>query len=76
MTEWENEALKLRLFYPSDLVQGDKARVMQDGHLALFGISAAADPKVAETTRCLRPLLLLELPEVCCSSGHIGSAES
>ena len=22
-TEWENEALKLRLFYPSDLVKGD-----------------------------------------------------
>ena len=63
MTEWENEALKLRLFYPSDLVQGDKARVMQDGHLALFGINGAADPKLAEATRCLRPLLLLELPK-------------
>jgi hypothetical protein len=61
-TEWENEALKLRLFYPSDLVKGDAAQVMQDGHLALFGISGAADPKLVETTRCLRPLLLLELP--------------
>jgi hypothetical protein len=62
-TEWENEALKLRLFYPSDLVKGDASQVMQDGHLSLFGISGAADPKLAETTRCLRPLLLLELPK-------------
>ena len=56
-TEWENEALKLRLFYPSDLVKGDAAQVMQDGHLALFGISGAADPKLVETTRCLQRLL-------------------
>src|ERR1700679_3339949 len=62
-TEWENKALKLRLFYPSDLVKGDAAKVVQNGHLALFGISGAADPKLAETTRCLRPLLLLELPK-------------
>jgi hypothetical protein len=62
-TEWENEALKLRLFYPSDLMKADTEQVMQDGHLALFGISGASDPKLAEATHCLRPVLLLELPQ-------------
>jgi hypothetical protein len=62
-TEWENEALKLRLFYPSDLDQSDAAQVMHDGHLTLFGISGAADPKLAEATRCLRPILLLRRPQ-------------
>jgi hypothetical protein len=62
-TEWENEALKLRLFYPSDLVKADTEQVMRDGHLTLEGISGAADQKLAETTRCLRPILLLELPQ-------------
>src|SRR5882724_11381566 len=62
-TEWENEALKLRLFYPSDLVKGDATQVMSDGHLTLFGISGASDSKLAETTHCLRPVLLLELPQ-------------
>jgi hypothetical protein len=61
-TEWENEALKLRLFYPSDLVKADPAQVMHDGHFTLFGISGAADPKLADATRCLRPELLLQLP--------------
>ena len=61
-TEWENEALKLRLFYPSDLVKSDAAQVMQGGHLNLLGISGAADPKAAAVTHCLHPLLLLELP--------------
>jgi hypothetical protein len=61
-TEWEDEALKLRLFYPSDLIKSDTAQVMQDGHLKLFGISGSSDPKLAAATRCLRPLLLLELP--------------
>jgi hypothetical protein len=59
-TEWENEALSLRLFYPSDLVKADPAQLMHDGHLSLFGVS---DPKLAETTRCLRPQLYLELPQ-------------
>jgi hypothetical protein len=59
-TEWESEALKLRLFYPSDLMKGDAAEVMRDGHLTLFGISGASDPKLAEATNCLRPILLLE----------------
>ena len=63
-TEWENEALKLRLFYPSDLVKSDTEQVMRDGHFTLFGISGASDPKLAEATHCLRPLLLLELPHV------------
>jgi hypothetical protein len=62
-TEWESEALKLRLFYPSDLVKGDAAEIMCDGHLTLFDISGATDPKLAEATRCLRPALLLELPQ-------------
>jgi hypothetical protein len=61
-TQWENEALKLRLFYPSDLVKADTAEVMHDDHFTLFGITGAADPKLAEATHCLRPLLLLELP--------------
>jgi hypothetical protein len=61
-TEWENESLKLRLFYPSDLVKGDATQVMSDGRLTLFGISGASDPKLAEATRCLRPVLLLEQP--------------
>jgi hypothetical protein len=62
-TEWENEALKLRLFYPSDLVKGDAAEIMRDGHLTLFGISGASDSKLAEATHCLRTVLLLELPQ-------------
>lgn len=62
-TEWENESpLNLRLFYPSDLVKADPAQVMQNGHLNLSGISGSADPKLAEITRCLRPVLLLNLP--------------
>jgi hypothetical protein len=61
-TEWENEALKLRLFYPSDLVKGDATQAMSDGHLTLFGLSGASDSKLVEATRCLRPVLLLELP--------------
>lgn len=59
-TEWENEALSLRLFYPSDLVKADPAQLMHDGHLDLFGVS---DPKLAEAKRCLRPQLYLELPQ-------------
>jgi hypothetical protein len=62
-TEWENEALSLRLFYPSDLVKADPAKVLHDGHLTLLGISGATDPRLAEMTRCLRPTLLLELPQ-------------
>jgi hypothetical protein len=62
-TEWENEDLNLRLFYPSDLVKADAAQVMHDGNFTLFGISGAADANLAEATRCLRPTLLLELPE-------------
>src|ERR1700722_1139790 len=61
-TEWEDEALKLRLFYPSDLIKSDTAHGMQDGHLKLFGITGSSDAKLAAATRCLRPLLLLELP--------------
>jgi hypothetical protein len=61
-TEWENEALKLRLFYPSDLVKGDASEIMQDGHLSLFGISGTTDTKLAQATKCLRPALLLQLP--------------
>jgi hypothetical protein len=38
----------------------DTEQVMPDGHLTLFGISGASDPKLAEATNCLRPILLLE----------------
>ncbi len=62
-TGWESEALNLRLFYPSDLVKSDTAQVMQGGHFTLFGISGTADAKLAEATHCLRPTLLLELPQ-------------
>jgi hypothetical protein len=74
-TEWENEALKLRLFYPSDLIKSDTAEVMQDGHLKLFGLSGSPDPKLAEATRCLRPLLLLELPRQSASQTSQRSAD-
>jgi len=73
-TEWEDEALKLRLFYPSDLIKSDTAQVMQDGHLKLFGISGSSDPKLAEATRCLRPLLLLELPRQSASQAPAATA--
>lgn len=61
-TEWENESLKLRLFYPSDLMKGDPSDVLQDGRLNLFGASEITDPKLAEAIRCLRPTLYLQLP--------------
>jgi hypothetical protein len=61
-TEWENEALKLRLFYPSDLVKADTEQILHDGHLALPGVSGSTDPKLDAGTRCLRPELLLQLP--------------
>lgn len=61
-TAWEDESLKLRLNYPSDLVKADPSAAMQDGHLTLLGISGDADPKLAAATRCLRPILLLKLP--------------
>jgi len=59
-TGWESEALKLRLFYPSDLVKGDPEKVLHDGHLTLFNVD---NPKLAAETHCLRPALLLELPQ-------------
>ena len=62
-TEWDSDALHLRLSYPSDLDQSDAAQVVHDGHFTLFGISGAADPKLAEATHCLRPLLLLRHPQ-------------
>ncbi len=62
-TEWENEALKLRLFYPNDLVKADPAQVMHDDHFTLFGVSGPSDPALAQATHCLRPLLLLESPQ-------------
>jgi hypothetical protein len=61
-TEWESGALKLRLFYPSDLVKADTEQVMHDDHLTLAGVSGATDPKLAGAARCLRPALVLQLP--------------
>jgi hypothetical protein len=65
-TEWENEALKLRLFYPSNLVKIDATQATQiahDGAIPPVGIFAVSDPKLAEATRCLRPVLLLGVPQ-------------
>ncbi|WP_433971319.1 hypothetical protein [Tunturiibacter lichenicola] len=62
-TEWENEGLALRLFYPSDLVKADPEKVMHNGRLTLLGVSGAPDPKLAEATRCLRPRLVLDLSQ-------------
>jgi len=59
---WENELLKLRLFYPSDLVKGDLADVLQDGRLNLFDAAKITDPKLVESIHCLHPVLLLQLP--------------
>ena len=61
-SEWENEGLKLRLFYPSDLTKGDTEQILHDGHLAFPGVSGVTDPKLAGGTRCLRPALFLQLP--------------
>jgi hypothetical protein len=60
-TEWENEALKLRLFYPSDMVKADAESLMQNGHFTLFG--GGNDRRLAEVSQCLRPHLLLRLPQ-------------
>jgi hypothetical protein len=62
-TEWENEGLKLRLFYPSDLVKGDTEQALRDGQISLAGVAGATDQKVAAAARCLRPLLFLHLPQ-------------
>jgi hypothetical protein len=59
---WENELLKLRLFYPSDLVKGDPADVLQDGRLNLFDAAKITDPKLVEAIHCLHPVLVLQLP--------------
>jgi hypothetical protein len=59
-TEWESEPLKLRLFYPSDLVKADTERLMLDDS----GIHAVATQlKHPEIVRCLHPVLLLMLPQ-------------
>ena len=68
-TAWESEPLNLRLFYPSDLIKSDVMQIMHNGHLTLFGISGAVDPKLAQFTQCLHPTLLLELP-------HTGASQN
>jgi hypothetical protein len=68
-TGWESEALKIRLFYPSDLVKGDPEKILHDGHLTLFNVD---NPKLAAETHCLRPALLLELPQ----SGPVQTTET
>jgi hypothetical protein len=60
-TEWENEALKLRLFYPSELEKSDTSQVL-NGHSSPFNSSGATDPKLAEEMNCLRAILYLNLP--------------
>ncbi len=75
-TEWENESpYNLRLFYPSEFTQADNAQVMRDGHFTLFGISGASDLQLAETTHCLRPILLLNHPASAPDSATILLAE-
>jgi hypothetical protein len=61
-TEWENETLKLRLFYPSDMVKGDPSEVIREGQINLPGLTGIGDSKSAEAARCLRPALVLQLP--------------
>ena len=61
-TEWENETLKLRLFYPSDMLKGDPSEVMREGQINLPGLTGIGDAKSAEAVRCLRPALVLQLP--------------
>src|SRR5580698_3132372 len=60
-TEWENEALKLRLFYPSDMMKEDVGSLMQGDHFRLF--RNVLDPQLAQVSQCLRPHLLLKLPQ-------------
>jgi hypothetical protein len=60
-TEWENETLKLRLFYPSDMVKEDVGSLTQGGHFTLF--ENISDHHLAEVSQCLRPHLLLRLPQ-------------
>lgn len=62
LTEWSNETLNLRFSYPADLAKADPTLSMQDGHLALLGISGTGDPILAAATRCLLPELFLQLP--------------
>jgi hypothetical protein len=61
-TEWENETLKLRLFYPSEMVKGDPSDFVRDGEINLPGLTGISDPKSAEAARCLRPVLVVQLP--------------
>ena len=44
-------------------MKGDTEQVLRDGQISLAGVSGATDQKVAAAARCLRPLLLLHLPQ-------------
>ena len=60
--EWRSDALDLRFAYPSDLVRRDPVEALKDGHLMVYGLPGTQIPALASATRCLKPLLSLELP--------------
>jgi len=60
--EWSSDSLNLRFLYPGDFVRRDPVEALKDGHLTVFGVPGGQVPELAEMTRCLRPLLAVELP--------------
>lgn len=62
-TPWEDEVMRLRLFYPSDLVPADAAPLTRDGHLTPFGITVPTGTRFAELAACMRPRLYVALPQ-------------
>ncbi len=60
--EWRSDALDLRFLYPGDFVLRDPAEALKDGHLMVFGIPGRQIPELADKTKCLKPLLELEIP--------------
>jgi hypothetical protein len=71
--EWSNESLNLRFMYPGELVRRDPAEALKDEHLMLYGIPGGQTKELADATRCLKPLLSLELPT---SGGSITRTET
>lgn len=60
--EWRNERLDLKFLYPGDFVLRPPVEALKDGHLMVFGIPGKQLPELAEKTKCLQPLLELEIP--------------
>ena len=61
-TEWRSDALDMHFLYPGDFVLRDPVEAMKDGHLMVFGIPGTQLPELADRTKCLKPLLELEIP--------------